>query len=212
MSMMTATDDGIHPALAICEHCDTVHQRLPLQPGEAADCQTCGATLYRRPKLDPEAMLALTVAALIVFVLANALPIVTMESGGVTTRGWLLTIVDTAWESGVGPVAAIAAATVFLFPLVQLLLYGYVLLACRRPMPAPHFATAMRGLRLLRPWSMVEVFLIGTLVSIIKMSHLAVVTPEPGLWAFGMLTLLLTALGTFELRELWLLRPAGMAT
>jgi len=208
MSLPTP-DVTVHPALAICEHCDTIHQRLPLQPGEAADCLSCGATLYRRPKLDLEAMLALNAAALIVFVLANAMPIVTMESGGVTTRGWLMTIVDTAWISGIGPVAAIASATVFLFPLVQILLYGYVLLACRQARPAPYFITAMHWLRLLRPWSMVEVFLIGTLVSIIKMSHLAVVTPEPGLWAFGVLTLLLTALGTFELRELWTLRSTA---
>lgn len=206
MSMPTQ-GTTVHPGLAICEHCDTVHQRLPLAPGEAADCQVCGATLYRRSKLDLDAMLALTVAALIVFVVANAAPIVTMESGGVTTRGWLLSIVEMTWASGVGTVAAIAAGTVFLFPLAQITLYFYVLLACHRQQPAPQFARAMHWLRALRPWSMVEVFLIGILVSIIKMSHLASVTPEPGLWAFGGLTILLTALGTFELRELWALQP-----
>lgn len=205
MSMPSPTTK-VRPELAICEHCDSVHQRLPLARGEAADCQVCGATLYRRPMLDLDAMLALTIAALIVLVLANAAPIVTMESGGVTTRGWLLTMVASTWSSGVGAVAAIVAGTVLLFPLAQIGLYFYVLLACRRRQPAPQFAQAMHWLRRLRPWSMVEVFLIGTLVSIIKMSHLASVQPEPGLWAFGVLTILLTALGTFELRELWVLR------
>lgn len=195
-----------HPELAICGQCDSVHQRLPLAPGEAADCQVCGAPLYRRPKLDVEAMLALSLAALIVFVLANAAPIVTMESGGTTTRGWLLTMVASTWSSGVGVVAVILSGTVFLFPLTQIGLYFYVLLACRLGLPAARFAAAMHLLHLLRPWSMVEVFLVGILVSIIKMSHLASVKPEPGLWAFGMLTILLTALGTFELRELWTLR------
>jgi len=189
--------------LAICEQCDSVHQRAPLAPGEAADCRVCGATLYRRSRLDVDAMLALTIAALIVFVLANAAPIVTMQSGGVTTRGWLVTIVASAWDHGVGPVAAIAAGTVFLFPLAQLALYLFVLLAVRLPARPPGFVVAMHGLRWLRPWSMVEVFLIGILVSIIKMSSLARVTAEAGLWGFGVLTILLTALSTFELRELW---------
>jgi paraquat-inducible protein A len=189
--------------LAVCEHCDSVHRRGPLAPGQAADCRVCGATLYRRSRLDPDAMLALTIGALIVFVLANAAPIVTMESGGVTTRGWLLTIISTSWEAGVGPVAAIAAGTVFLFPLAQLTLYLYVLLGARAPSRPPGFAEAMHGLRLIRPWSMVEVFLIGILVSIIKMTSLAKVIPEPGLWGFGVLTVLLTALSTFELRALW---------
>lgn len=189
--------------LAVCEHCDSVHRRGPLAPGQAADCRVCGATLYRRSRLDPDAMLALTIGALIVFVLANAAPIVTMESGGVVTRGWLLSIVSASWVAGIGPVAAIAAATVFLFPLAQLALYLYVLLGARAPTRPAGFAPAMQGLRLLRPWSMVEVFLIGILVSIIKMTTLAAVTPEPGLWGFAVLTILLTALSTFELRELW---------
>ena len=193
----------IRADLAICEHCDSVHQRGALAPGEAADCRVCGATLYRRSRLDVDAMLALTVAALIVFVLANAAPIVTMQSGGVTTRGWLMTIVSSAWEYGVGPVAAIAAGTVFLFPLAQLGLYLYVLLGSKRRTRPPGFVEAMHGLRWLRPWSMVEVFLIGILVSMVKMSSLAKVTPEAGLWGFGVLTILLTALSTFELRELW---------
>ncbi|MBA4286301.1 MAG: paraquat-inducible protein A [Xanthomonadaceae bacterium] len=193
----------IRADLAICEHCDSVHRRGALAPGEAADCRVCGATLYRRSRLDVDAMLALTLAALIVFVLANAAPIVTMQSGGVTTRGWLMTIVASAWDHGVGPVAAIAAGTVFLFPLAQLALYLFVLLAVKLPARPRGFVAAMHGLRWLRPWSMVEVFLIGILVSIIKMSSLARVTAEAGLWGFGVLTILLTALSTFELRELW---------
>ena len=193
----------IRTDLAICEHCDSVHQRGRLAPGEAADCRVCGATLYRRSRLDPDAMLALTIAALIVFVLANAAPIVTMQSGGVTTRGWLGTIVAASWNADIGIVAAIAALTVFLFPLAQLALYLFVLLASKRLLRPPGFVAAMHGLRHLRPWSMVEVFLIGILVSIIKMSSLARVTPEAGLWGFGVLTILLTALSTFELRELW---------
>lgn len=189
--------------LVVCEHCDAVHQRPALKPGEAADCITCGAVLYRRSRLDRDAMLALTIAALIVFVMANAMPIVTMEAGGVVTQGRLATMVSAAWESGIGVVAAIAAATVFLFPLAQLSLYLYVLMARqRRTLPAD-FALAMHGLRLLRPWSMVEVFLIGVLVSVVKMTSLAMVKPQAGLWAFGVLTILLTALSTFELRELW---------
>ena len=123
----------------------------------------------------------MTLAALIVFVLANAAPIVTMQSGGVTTRGWLGTIVAAAWDSGVGPVAAIAAATVFLFPLAQLSLYVFVLSASKLDARPPGFVQQRcTGCDTSRPWSMVEVFLIGILVSIVKMSSLAKVTPEAG--------------------------------
>jgi len=61
----------------------------------------------------------------------------------------------------------------------------------------------MHLLRQLRPWSMVEVFLIGVLVTIIKIGSLADVVLQPGIWSFGVLTALLTALAGFDTRELW---------
>jgi paraquat-inducible protein A len=51
---------------------------------------------------------------------------------------------------------------------------------------------------------MVEVFLIGVMVSVVKLSALASVTPDAGLWAFAVLTCLLTALHSFDLHALWL--------
>lgn len=189
--------------LVICEYCDTVYRRAGIEPGEAALCAVCGGPLYRRSRLTREHLLALTIAALIVFVLANLFPIVVMESQGVTTESTLAGMVLATYDAGIGLVAGIAALTVFLFPLLQILLYLYVLVprsATRRPRA---FVVAMRLLRQLRPWSMVEVFLIGTLVSVVKMSNLADVKPQPGLFGFAALTALLTLLSTLDLRELW---------
>lgn len=189
--------------LIICEYCDAVHRRPALPPGGSARCQTCGGPLYRRSRFDLEAMLALTLASAVVFVVANAYPLVTMSSQGIETHASLLGLVMAAWDSGIAAVAAITALTVMIFPLLQISLYCYVLPGLRSGRLPREFHAAMRLLRRIRPWSMVEVFLIGTLVSVIKMSGLADVSPQPGLWGFGILTVLLTALGSFDLRELW---------
>lgn len=191
------------PALIICEYCDSVHRHAELPRGGTARCTVCKGPLYRRSRFDLESMQALTVAAGLVFVIANAWPLVTMESQGIVRETTLLGMVAAAWDSGIAAVAAIAALTVFLFPLLQIALYAYVLPGLRGQRRPREFEAAMRLLRAIRPWSMVEVFLIGVLVSVVKMSSLAEVTPEPGLWGFGVLTLLLTALGGFDLRELW---------
>ena len=62
----------------------------------------------------------------------------------------------------------------------------------------------MRGLHMAHPWGMVEVFLLGVLVSLVKLAHLAEVLPSIGIWAYGALMLLFTALGaSFDSRKLW---------
>ena len=70
------------PALLVCHHCDTVHRRRALARGEVARCLRCGAALERYQRLDENALLALAIAALIVFVQANVWPIVTLGLNG----------------------------------------------------------------------------------------------------------------------------------
>jgi len=55
-------------ALLICEHCDTVYRRRPLARGEVARCVRCGAELDRHRALSVNALLALILTAMIVFV------------------------------------------------------------------------------------------------------------------------------------------------
>jgi paraquat-inducible protein A len=187
----------------ICEHCDTVHRREPLAPRAVAECVRCGCVLYRGSGLDLDAMLALALAGLLMLAVGNAYPIVTLEARGQRTAATLWEAVVLAQETGVGGVALVAATTVFLFPLLQLGLYIWIVLPLRLGQLPPGFVSAMHGLRLIRPWSMVEVFFISVLVSVVKLSGMAAVQVGPGLWGFAALTLLLTALGAFDLRELW---------
>lgn len=189
--------------LVICEDCDAVHRRAALPDGAAARCLRCGARLYRQGRFGLQTMLALTVATAIVFVLANAYPIVTLELAGTRIAATLWGAVLETYDSGVGVVAALAAATVFFFPLLQVLLFLYVLVPLTRGAVPRHFASAMHALRALQPWSMVDVFMLGVLVAVVKLAGLAEVIPGVGLWAFAVLTLLLTALTSFDHHRLW---------
>ncbi|WP_028081859.1 paraquat-inducible protein A [Solimonas soli] len=190
-------------SLVVCEHCDAVHERRRLAPRERALCVRCGAELYRAGGVDLYTMLALTLASLIVFVIANVYPIITLELQGVANRSTLWGAIHATWETGVGPVAVLAALTVFFFPLAQILMFGYVLFELLRGRAPRGFVDIMHALRLMRPWSMVEVFMLGTLVSVVKIAGLAQVTPEIGIFAFGVLTILLTTINSFDLRLLW---------
>lgn len=196
--------------LAACPECDRLHARTPLQPGETARCVRCGAVLYRAPRWRPDQMLAVVVAALITFVVANAFPILEVHVQGSVTRATLPGSVAALWTEGRELVAAMVFATTWLFPLFDLLAMAALLTAVvggRRP--AFH-APLLRLLQSVRPWGMVEVLMLGVLVSLVKLSHLARVVPGVALWAFLVLTLLLVAVLSFDLRSLWW-QPSRMA-
>lgn len=189
--------------LVICEHCDSVYRRQVLKPGEVARCQRCGSVLYRRERHDLDAMLALTLASLIVFLIANAYPIMRLDLAGIENDTTLWHAILTSYDSGVDAIAIAAAVCVFIFPLMQIGLFLYVLLPLRMGHVPRAFIGAMHALRQMQPWSMVEVFMLGTLVSVVKLSVVAEVTPETGFWGFVALACLLTALINFDLHLLW---------
>jgi paraquat-inducible protein A len=101
--------------------------------------------------------------------------------------------------------------TVIAVPLVQMLLLGWLLAYARQGRRAPGFRTAMKVLVALRPWSMVEVALIGILVSVIKLAGFVHVIPGVGLWAIGVLTVLLTVIASPDARHLWELTEREVA-
>ncbi|MCX7514678.1 paraquat-inducible protein A [Frateuria hangzhouensis] len=190
-------------ALLICEHCDTVHRSRPLAPGEEIRCVRCGALLARWHALDAGGMLALVLTALIVFVIANVWPVVTLGLGAQQSSATLWGMILTMWEQSSQVVSVVAAATLFFFPLNKMLMLGWVLLFARDGRRAPGFAPIMRTLHYLQPWTMTEVFVLGALVSIVKARAYFDVQADPGIWAYGVLTLLITIFSGIDLRRLW---------
>tara|TARA_R110000787_G_scaffold78941_4_gene172417 strand:+ start:3260 stop:3865 length:606 start_codon:yes stop_codon:yes gene_type:complete len=196
----------VHLSLAICDHCDTVHQRTQIPRGTRAHCHRCGGELYSNRTTDVTALLAFSLSALIVFVIANAFPIVVVELGGEQTQTTLLGAVATSYQSGMAAIAGLAAALVFLFPLLLILLSLYVFAPLHLRTEVPGLSRAMRALEAVRPWSMVEVFMMGVLVSLVKLSGDTEVHLAPGLWGFAFLTLLMTLLNGVDMQELWEIR------
>jgi paraquat-inducible protein A len=191
------------PDLIACEGCDALHTRPVLQRREIARCARCGTELERHPGGQGERMLPLTIASLVLLVIANTFPIVQIELSGNDSQTTLFGAVFVLANEGRGLVALIVLATTILFPLLQLTVLLYLLLPAREPGPPAGFDWLLRTIQSLRPWGMIEVFLLGVLVAIIKLSSMAIIVPGPALWAFVALTLLLTAVLSFDPRRLW---------
>jgi len=158
-----------------------------------ARCRRCGAVLYRRRRHGLDATLALTLAAAVLFGLANAFPLVGLDLQGQTRDTSLWGAVSTLWDQDMALLAALVFATTLALPAFDLAAMLWLLLPLavgRRPIAG---AQVLRGLLAIRPWGMVEVFLLGVLVALVKLAHLATVVPGVALWSFGALILLMAA-------------------
>lgn len=191
------------PELIACPDCDALHARRELRGGEVARCRRCAAVLERGDRLPIDGQFALAVAALIVFVIANLTPIVTLDLRGVAVSVSLYAATLHTWQSGQQAVAVLAAATAFAFPLAVILLQLWVVAPLARGRRVPGGAVALRALHWLLRWSMVEVFMFGTLVAVVRSAGLASVVPGVGVFSFALLTLLLAANQATGLHALW---------
>ncbi|KRE87648.1 paraquat-inducible protein A [Rhodanobacter sp. Soil772] len=190
-------------ALLICEHCDTVYRRRTLARGDVARCARCEAELERYHALSVNAMLALILTAMIVFVQANMWPIVTLGLSGQQSSTTLWGMILAMWREQAQVVSVLVAATLFFFPLLKMLLLGWLLWFARAGRRAPGFVRLMVILHYLGPWTMSEVFVLGALVAIVKAHTYFDVTPDPGIYAYAALTLLITVFAGVDLRQLW---------
>lgn len=192
--------------LIACHDCDLLQREVTPPAGGVAACPRCGATHYRNIINSRERSLALAITAAILFVIANLYPIAGIESQGNRHASTLLGAVHTLWHDGSALIAVLVFITTFLVPALELALLIWLLSTAR---PAPW------GLRLvlaMQPWRMVEVFMLGLLVSIVKLSHLATIEPGVALWCYAVLMPLFAGLSAnFNARDLWLAMPLRKA-
>ena len=178
-------------SLVGCPSCDLLQRLGEIPEGATALCVRCGGVLRRRRRNSIERTLALTLAASVLFVVANSFPFLSFDMRGQVTRTTLLTGVFDLYEQGVWQVAALVGLTAVAAPLAQLALLLYVLLPVHLGRIPWQMAGAFRLLRHVQPWSMMEVFLVGILVAVTKLVDMATVVPGLALWAFALLIVVL---------------------
>jgi paraquat-inducible protein A len=191
-------------ALLACEQCDLLQQATGLPPGGAACCRRCGAQLYRDRPHGLDWSLACVLGALVLFIISNAYPMVGLASRGERVQTTLFGAVHQMYAEGVWPVAIIVLATAIIAPLVQIVAMAWLLLPLRAGRVAPAHGLVFRALSLARPWVMVEVLMLGVLVSLAKLGAMADVLPGIALWALaGEMVLLAEAAAAFDPHSYW---------
>ena len=187
-----------------CPGCDLLQRIPPLSPGGKARCPRCGETLASRPATSLDRPLALTIAAAIVLIVANTQPMMGLSAVGRQASTTILGGAYEMWVQGRELTAMVVAFCVVIAPAGYLACMLAILLAARRPPAPPWVGGLLRWADAVKPWSMLEVMMLGVLVALVKIAELATVTPGVGMYETGLLVLLLPAIAVaFDPGEVW---------
>ncbi len=190
--------------LIACHECDLIHRVKSLPKKATAMCSRCGAVLYRNKPNSLERTLALTLAGLILLVLANCYPFLGLKIESQYNQATLISGILELYRQHHPALAMLVLLTTILAPLTQLLGILYVLVLLRFNRVPPKLAVVFKIVRGIQPWSMMEVFMLAILVSVVKLASMARIVPGISIYSFFALIVVLT-LATISLDpvQLW---------
>src|SRR5258708_11967465 len=168
-------------SLIACPECDTLQRAIALPEGAVAQCALCATPLYRNKPHTVEHTLAFFMRAAILFVIANLHPMLSLEAQGLRTTTTLLGASQALFNHGETLLAILVFMTTILFPGVEIATMIYMLGALHRVHVPRLMRLAFRVVEAVRPWGMIQVLMLGTLVSLVKLSHIAAVFPGTAL-------------------------------
>ena len=187
-----------------CHECDHFYFYELIPAGAKAKCQQCGSLLYRHIPDSLNRSLALYLTALILFLIANAFPFLSLELGGRVVENILFSSGWAMYELGMGELGVLIILTSILFPFIVITGMLYVLIPARMGTAAPFMAQVYRIVNSIGPWSLVGVFMLGVLIAIVKLQDLANVITGPSLIALALLLVVYTAArASFDPHDLW---------
>jgi paraquat-inducible protein A len=200
-------------------------QVLPILAGpQIAVCRRCDSTLAGPATGRVDAPLALASASLLLLIPTAVWPLMTVSSLGAIRESWLQTCVTALWDQGFSSLATLVAAFSIVLPFIYLATLVFVLSSLRlrarqthgparrtngpaRQTHGPahlHLGWLFRWVQHLRPWMMMEVFLVGGFVAYSRIKVVSSIEIDTGGWCLLVASLLfLLALTQLDARTVW---------
>ncbi|WP_233828261.1 paraquat-inducible protein A [Paraburkholderia sp. ZP32-5] len=200
MKYVTAKRAG----LVSCHSCGRVEARIrSITPQH---CGRCGAHLHSR---HPDSLMrtwALLIAAALLYIPANLLPVMHTSSLFGSEDDTIMSGVVYFWTSGDWPLAVIVFIASIMVPMLKLSVLALLTItAQRRSRWRPQQRTTLyRMVERIGRWSMLDVFVVTLTVALVRFKSLAVITAGPGAIAFGSVVILtMIASMQFDPRLIW---------
>ena len=188
--------------LTACPHCDLLCEITALEPRESAHCRRCGSLLYQHKIRSINRTLAWAIAGLLLFIPANVYPILQLQALGLEQDATLFKGVIALIDNGLWSVAILTFLLTIAVPLLKHLLLSAVLWRSHRP--SPRLARWFRYYHRIDAWGMLEIYMLGILIALVKLGDLAEVVTGLGLYSF--IGLFITSVGahiSLDKSEVW---------
>lgn len=191
-------------SIVVCNQCDLLLKDSELLPGNKAACIRCANVLYRSQPDGLRLSLIFSITSAALFLISNAFPIVTISSDGLQNSTTLIDAAIRLINDGIPSIAILVFMTTFVMPGLEIIGLVYLLLPLYLDRLPYRLSVAYRLIYLVKPWAMVEVFMMGLLVTITKLNAFASVSPDIGLGSFVLLMISVTAAAAnFDPHEFW---------
>lgn len=187
-----------------CHFCDAIQDAPRILEGEAAFCGHCGELLYQNRPRSLARATGYASAAIIFTILTHSFPFLSMKAAGEQTE---LTLIGSSIALANDGYQLLAILSVIFTVIAPLILTGGLLYVCaplQYGKALPGALTLTRWIQRSEPWSMLEVFLLGFIVSLLKLGHVAEIHFHVGLWSLVALVICIAgAMAGIDRRELW---------
>ena len=191
-------------ALIACHGCDLLVDVEDLADGSKAICPRCGHFLTRRQSDANLHVISYALAALIFMAAANAFPFLSFSASGLESVMTLRATPGSLLKYGMPELAFMVAAFIILIPTVLLLLVLSICIPLHMGYPAPWLRDAGRLVFTFQNWAMVEVFIIGVIVSLVKIAAMATIELGISFWAYAAFSICFTAaFATLDRFQCW---------
>jgi len=188
----------------VCAECHELNRREA--DTESQTCTRCGATVHERRPNSIVRTWALLIAASILYIPANVLPIMTVSTLGQGSPDTIMSGVITLLKHGMVPIAAVVFIASILVPTFKLVGIGLLLYSVQRrqPLSARQRIFMYRFIEFIGRWSMLDIFVIAILVAVVNFGRIASVEANLGAVAFATVVILtMFAALTFDPRLIW---------
>ena len=190
--------------LIACRECDLLQHEVMLDSHADAHCSRCNGVLYRGTRTSLSLMLALMASCAVLLVVSNLFPIAVLEVQGAHVEATLINTVITVYNQGRELVAALVLLTVIVLPATEIACMLYLLVPLALGRIAPDTPIVFRLVLAVHPWSMMEIMLLGVLVTLVKLTDFANIIPGVSLWSYCALIVFFTmAASAFSARDFW---------
>ena len=195
MSQTVESEELNFTTALLCHDCDLICRRPSvILQHQVFKCPRCQASLQKAPWGSLEAALALTLAALLLFILVNASPLMSMQFQGTRRDTTLAGAAIEMWNRRMHLVSALVVVTTIVAPALQIGANALVIYYVGSGHTWRSIGRPLRALLSLRPWSMTEILMLAIMVSLVKLQAVAQIILGPALWSCAALVPIMSAL------------------